>query len=77
MKKNNLLQIKSGQKVRIAAILGGIALENKMMTLGIYPGREITKIGHIALRGPVTVKVGRSVIALGHGMAAKIIVDSL
>jgi len=45
------------------------------MSMGIYPGGEITKLSHFALRGPVTVRVGRSVLALGHGVAAKIIIE--
>lgn len=55
-------------------ISGGNALQSRMMSMGIYPGREITKLNNFALRGPVTIKIGRSVIALGYGVAGKIIV---
>jgi Fe2+ transport system protein FeoA len=47
-----------------------------MMSMGIYPGREITKMSHFALRGPVAVRVGGAVLALGYGVAAKIIVET-
>ena len=67
--------MKERQKGRVTAILGGSGFANRMMSLGIYAGREITKLSHFALRGPVTIKVGRSVLALGHGMAAKITVE--
>lgn len=75
MKKLSLIQMRGNKKARIAEIGGGARLENKFMSMGIYPGREITKLSHFALRGPVAIKVGRSVLALGHGMAGKIIVE--
>lgn len=73
MKKISLLQIKKDQKAKVLEIFGGSALQNRLMSMGIYPGREIIKLSHFVLRGPITIKVGRSVVALGHGMAAKIV----
>ena len=75
MKKINLVQMKTKQKGRIVELPEGSALRNKFMSLGIYSGREVTKISHIGLKGPVAVKVGRSVLVLGHGMASKVIVE--
>ena len=69
--------MKQNQKGKVVEISSGSRLENKLMSLGIYKGREITKLGHIALKGAVAIKVGRSVLALGHGMAGKIIVEIL
>ena len=75
MKKVSLVQMKEKQKGKVAEISGGSALHERLMSLGIYVGREITKFSHFALRGPVAIRVGRSVLALGHGVAAKIIVE--
>lgn len=75
MRKLSLVQIRKNRKAKVLEISGGSTLQHKMMSMGIYPGREITKLSHFALRGPVAVKVGRSVLALGHGVAAKIIVE--
>ena len=75
MKRLSLLKMRENQRGRVVEILAGAALGNKLMSMGIYNGREITKLSHFALRGPVAIKVGRSVLALGHGMAAKIIVE--
>ncbi|MDI6606438.1 MAG: FeoA family protein [Candidatus Omnitrophota bacterium] len=74
MKNISLIQMKKNQRGRIAAISVGHKLENRLMSLGLYKGKEITKLSHFALRGPVTVRVGRSVLALGHGMAGKVMV---
>ena len=75
MKKISLLQIKENEKVKILEITGGSNLEKRLMSMGAYKGKEVAKLSHIGLRGPVVIKVGRSILALGHSVAAKIIVE--
>lgn len=75
MKKISLTHLRPNHKGKVLEIMGGAGLQNRLMSMGIYAGREITKLSYIGLRGPVVIRVGRSVLALGHGMAAKIIVD--
>ncbi len=48
----------------------------RLSSLGLRPGMWLTKISAFALKGPVTVKVGQTTLALGHGMAEKIFVES-
>jgi len=67
--------MKENRKGKIVEVSCGEGLHNRLMSMGIYEGREITKLSHFALKGPVAIRVGRSVLALGHGMAAKIIVE--
>lgn len=76
VKKLSLVQMKKNQKGKVLEVSGGTALQNRLMHMGIYPGREITKLSHIALKGPMAIKVGRSILALGYGMASKIIIES-
>ena len=75
MKIISLARMKADQKGKITDLAGGAELRSKLMNMGIYPGRSVTKIGHLALNGPITIRCGRSVIALGHGMANKIKVE--
>jgi ferrous iron transport protein A len=75
MKKISLAQVKTDQKSKVIEILGGLNLQNKLMNMGVYKGKEVTKISHIGLRGPVVIKTGRSILALGHGVALKIMVE--
>lgn len=75
MKKISLRQMKEKQRGVICDISAGMRLQNKFMSMGIYHGREITKISSIGLRGPVAIKVGRSVLVLGHGVANKVMVE--
>lgn len=76
MKKNSLTHMKASEKGRVCEIAGGANLKSRLMHMGIFAGKEITKLSHIGLRGPVVVKSGRSIIALGHGVAAKITVET-
>lgn len=48
---------------------------NRLAALGIRPGKRVTKVSSMLMRGPVTVKVDRSQIAVGFGMANRVIVE--
>ena len=75
MKKISLVQIKANEKVRILEILGGSNLESKLLSMGVYKGKPVTKLSHIGLRGPVVIKAERIILALGHSVAEKIIIE--
>lgn len=75
MKKIPLTQLKANHKGKVAEILGGTNLQDKLMNLGVYKGKEVTKLSHIGLRGPVVIKTGRTILALGHSVAAKVILE--
>lgn len=75
MKKISLIQLKANHKGKVVEVLGGANLHKKLMHMGIFKGKEIAKVSHIGLRGPVVIKTGRSILALGHGVAAKIILE--
>ncbi|PIU41322.1 MAG: ferrous iron transport protein A [Candidatus Omnitrophica bacterium CG07_land_8_20_14_0_80_42_15] len=75
MRRITLVQIKPNRKAKVAEISGGANLQNKLMHMGIFKGKEMTKLSHIGLRGPVVIKTGRSMLAIGHGIATKIILE--
>jgi len=75
MKKISLAQIKANRKGKIVEILGGLNLQSKLMNMGVRSGKEFTKLSHIGLEGPVVIKIGRTILALGHGIASKIMVE--
>ncbi|MBN2534577.1 MAG: ferrous iron transport protein A [Spirochaetales bacterium] len=50
-------------------------LMQRLEAMGIRPGIIITKISNHFLRGPVIIEVGRTQLAIGYGMAARILVD--
>ena len=77
MKKISLVQLKPKHKGRVAEILGGANLQNRLMNMGIYKGREVMKLSYMGLKGPVVIKVGRGILALGHGIASKVIIEGV
>lgn len=72
MKHVLLTRMKAGKKGKIVEISGNSEFLHRLSNMGIYFGREITKIDQFALRGPVTIRTGRSVVAISHGIAHKI-----
>ena len=70
-----LRQMPSGQSGKVAEIQGGHGLVNRLNALGIRPGKKITKVSSMLMRGPVTIRSGNTRIAVGFGMANKIIVE--
>jgi len=65
-------QLGIGEMARIAAIGGGRGLRQKLYLRGLFEGKIVRIVSNY---GPVTVEVERSVIAIGRGMAQKIIVE--
>ncbi|MEO0206330.1 MAG: fused ferrous iron transport protein A/B [candidate division WOR-3 bacterium] len=71
----NLTMLKPGEKGKIVEITGGKGLLTRLDALGISPGAEVTKISEQIMHGPVVVKIGNTQVAIGYGMARKVIVS--
>ena len=74
-KQITLTQMQTGQSGVVIQIQGGHGLVNRLNSLGIRPGKRITKISSMIMRGPVTIEVDRAQVAIGFGMARRIIVE--
>lgn len=70
-----LRQIEAGQTGTVIQILGGHGLIRRLEALGIRPGKRVTKMSSMLFRGPVTLQVDSTKVAIGFGMANKIIVE--
>ena len=70
-----LRQMQSGQSGKVVQVQGGMGLANRLSALGVRPGKKITKVSSMLMRGPVTVQSGNTRMAIGFGMANKIIVE--
>jgi ferrous iron transport protein A len=70
----NICEMKDGQGGTVADIVGGFALVEKLTSMGIRPGKRITRFCSMFLRGPVTVRVDNVQLALGRGIASKVLV---
>ncbi len=74
-KRISLAQMRAGQKGKIIRISGGHSIAGKLEALGIRDGQEIKKISEQWMRGPVLLQHGNTQLALGFGMASKVLVE--
>ena len=74
-KQITLTQMKTGQNGTVVQVQGGRGLVNRLNALGIRPGSRITKLSSMVMRGPITIQVNRAQVAVGFGMAKRIIVE--
>ena len=74
-KQMTLRQMQTGQSGILVQIQGGRGLINRLSALGIRPGKRITKVSSMLMRGPVTIQSGNTQVAVGFGMANRIIVE--
>ncbi len=71
-----LTKVKLGIKVKIIGLPAGKNVATRLSSLGLRLGACVTVTNAFVLRGPLTVKVGSTTVALGRGMAEKILVDA-
>lgn len=64
-----------GQSGVVIQMQGGRGLINRLSALGIRPGQRVTKVSSMFMRGPITIQVGNAQVAIGFGMAKRIIVE--
>lgn len=70
-----LAQMRIGQAGTVVGVMGGMGLMRRLDALGIRQGKKVTKISSALFRGPVTLRVNNSQVALGFGMAKRIVVE--
>jgi len=73
-KQTTLRLMKAGQSGVVVEIHGGYGFVRRLSAMGIRPGKRITKVSAMFMRGPVTVRVDRVQLAIGYGLANRIIV---
>jgi len=71
---STLLSMRENETAQITEIQGGQQLETKLKAMGLYKGRNIIKRSPADSKGPSIVEVIGTSLAVGQGMAAKIIV---
>ena len=74
-KQVTLTQMQTDKSGVVVQIQGGHGVVNRLNTLGIRSGKRITKISSMIMRGPVTIQVDGAQVAIGFGMAHRIIVE--
>jgi ferrous iron transport protein A len=69
-----LTKMLSGHSGMVADIQGGFGFIARLNALGIMPGKRITKVSSMVGQGPITIELDRVQVAIGFGMANRIMV---
>ena len=74
VKEIPLSRMEAGQSGQVVEIQGGHNMINRLDAMGIRTGKRVTKVSSMLMRGPVTIRVGNTQLAIGFGMAHRIII---
>ena len=71
----SLTDLRPGQSARVESIDGGHGMQQRLESLGVRPGKTVTKVSAVFMGGPVTVTVNGRQVAMGRGIASRVIVS--
>jgi len=69
-----LIDLKAGEKAEIVLVEGGGSVRRRLTDMGLTPGTVIAMARPSSRMGPVEISVRSSTLAIGRGIAEKIIV---
>lgn len=72
-----LTDVEAGKLVRVVLMNSGRELEGKLRQLGIHTGGTIQVLRKAPFHGPVLLELDGREIALGYGIAKKILVEGI
>lgn len=72
-----LSELREGESAIVLYPLGGFGLRRRLIEMGLTPGAEIKVLRRAPFRGPIEVGVRGTSLALGFGVASKVIVKRL
>jgi len=68
--------ISENKKAKVVSISGGWGIRQRLGCLGIHPGDIITVKKSAIMRGPILISVHGNQVALGRGVARKVVVEA-
>ena len=72
----DLTQLKTGESGVVVGLEGGFGFMRRIQSLGIREGKRVTKVSSSFWRGPQTVTVDGMEVAIGFGMAKKVLIEA-
>ena len=72
-----LTDLAAERPARVRELRGGHAQKQRLDAMGIALGSVLVKQSSFFTRGPVVLEVGQTRIALGRGVASKVIVEPI
>lgn len=70
-----LAELREGESGIIVGVMGGFGFQRRLATLGIRINKKIQMITAQPFRGPIVVEVDGARVAIGMGMAWKVLVE--
>lgn len=74
MKITDVTQLDEGQWGEVTEIDGGCGVTQRLESMGIRVGTKLSRVSSQLMRGPVTLRTNGFQLAIGFGMAKKILV---
>ena len=71
----SLADMRPGQSGVLVEILGGHGMVRRLSDLGLRLCKRVRKVSSMLMRGPIVVEVDGFQVAVGYGMASRIIVE--
>jgi ferrous iron transport protein A len=68
-------QIDKGCEAEIKDLNGGHESTRKLLSMGLYPGERVRVVRNSSLGGPILVEVCGNQVAIGRGIASKVVVE--
>ncbi|PJA37685.1 ferrous iron transport protein A [candidate division WWE3 bacterium CG_4_8_14_3_um_filter_42_11] len=74
VKTTSLMELKEGQKAIIVTIAAGFKATKRLSDLGLVPETEVKILQKTLVSGPIEVEARGSKLAIGRGLASKVLV---
>lgn len=72
-----LTDLAEGERGVVVKAQGGFGLVRRLAEMGLTPGTEVKLLKKGSFSGPVEIEVRGVALALGHGVASKVLVKPL
>ncbi|MGC8936211.1 MAG: FeoA family protein [Candidatus Methanomethylicaceae archaeon] len=72
-----LLELPEGREAEVVFLIGGRGLVSRMCSLGITPGTVLKVLRKAPIGGPLELAVRSTKVAIGRGVASKVLVKPL
>ena len=71
----SLAEMAPGQTGMVVSLEGGHGMMRRLAAMGLHRGAAVTKTSSQPFRGPISVQVGNTEVALGFGLARRVMVE--
>ncbi|HUW59065.1 MAG TPA: FeoA family protein [Planctomycetota bacterium] len=69
-------QLRAGKSGVVRSVEGGRGILQRLEGMGVRPGKTVVKVSGLFMGGPVTVTVDGRQVAMGRGIAGRVMVET-